>query len=251
MALKIGSFLDHSTIDYPEEIVAVLGLCGCPFRCRFCHNGDLVYCSKWKDMEIKEIKSMIDEYSDIITGVCITGGEPLFQVDGLISLVSEIKNKLINIDTNGYFPDRLYDLLKTDRIEYIAMDIKTDLDLVRYQDLTFCKDNKLIERIFTSLYFLTRMKDKGKLKSIELRTTIIPGINDNPTIIQNLCSVISRFNISCYVLNQFSPYKGTLDKSFEKITVMERDELLSLSQIAKEYIRDVRIRTTSRGEEKV
>ena len=79
--LNFAGIVDSSTIDYPGKVVAVVYLCGCDFRCPFCHNKDIVLSSdSCKKLEIKEIIDKLKE-NFLIEGVCITGGEPLLQED--------------------------------------------------------------------------------------------------------------------------------------------------------------------------
>lgn len=61
----------------------------------------------------------------ILQGVCITGGEPTLQRD-LRKFLQKIKELEypIKLDTNGYMPGVLWELLQEHLIDYVAMDIK-------------------------------------------------------------------------------------------------------------------------------
>ena len=41
-ALRIGGLTALTTQDYPGELAAVVFCQGCPWRCGYCHNGDLL-----------------------------------------------------------------------------------------------------------------------------------------------------------------------------------------------------------------
>ena len=58
--------------------------------------------------------------------LCITGGEPTLQ-EGLTEFIGRIKaiGLLVKLDTNGYEPDRLAELIESGLVDYIAMDIKS------------------------------------------------------------------------------------------------------------------------------
>lgn len=61
----------------------------------------------------------------ILQGVCVTGGEPTLQRD-LRKFLQKIKELEypIKLDTNGYMPEVLWELLQEHLIDYVAMDIK-------------------------------------------------------------------------------------------------------------------------------
>lgn len=114
-------------LDYPEHVAATIFTGGCNFRCPFCHNKDLVFpCeSTITPYTEDEILNFLKKRAGILTGVCITGGEPTLQKD-LPDFLARIKelNLLIKLDTNGYRPDILKYLLHNELIDYCAMDIK-------------------------------------------------------------------------------------------------------------------------------
>ena len=39
--LEVGGFTPLSTTDWPDRLVAVVFVQGCPWRCHYCHNADL------------------------------------------------------------------------------------------------------------------------------------------------------------------------------------------------------------------
>ena len=116
-------------LDYPEHVGATIFTGGCNFRCPFCQNGDLV-------LDPASQESMTDEYildflrsrMGRLEGVCITGGEPTLQPD-IEQFIQEIKamGYLVKLDSNGYRPDVIRNLLDAGLLDYIAMDIKNSL----------------------------------------------------------------------------------------------------------------------------
>ena len=40
--LHVGGFTRMTTLDYPGELAAVVFCQGCPWRCRYCHNSELI-----------------------------------------------------------------------------------------------------------------------------------------------------------------------------------------------------------------
>lgn len=122
--MKIGGFQKTSLLDYPEEISAIIWTVGCNFNCPFCYNKDIVD-GKVDLISEEEILDFLEKRKGLITGLVISGGEPLMQKD-IVSFTSKVKKMgyLIKIDTNGMFPDKLKELIDKKLVDYIAMDLK-------------------------------------------------------------------------------------------------------------------------------
>lgn len=112
-------------LDYPEHVAATIFTGGCNFRCPFCHNKDLVFAQQIAPYTEEEILAFLKKRAGILTGVCITGGEPTLQKD-LPDFLAQIKDLgfLVKLDTNGYQPDLLHNLISNGLIDSCAMDIK-------------------------------------------------------------------------------------------------------------------------------
>lgn len=116
-----------SFIDYPNKICTVYFVGGCNFRCPYCHNKDVVNNNGNKLME-EDILAFLKKRKVFIDAVCISGGEPTLQGD-LFEFICELKREGFNVklDTNGYKPDVLKNLIEARLLDYIAMDIKGPL----------------------------------------------------------------------------------------------------------------------------
>lgn len=113
-------------LDYPEHVAATIFTGGCNFCCPFCHNGDLVLRpSTVAPYSEEEIFSFLQKRRSVLSGVCITGGEPTLQPD-LREFILKVKalGLLVKLDTNGYRPDVFIPLCEEGLIDYVAMDIK-------------------------------------------------------------------------------------------------------------------------------
>lgn len=247
--LMLGGIVEVSTVDYPGKVVSVVFLCGCPFRCPYCQNWKLFQEENCSTMEVSKVLSFIEENSLLIDGVCVTGGEPLQQVEPLTKLVKGIKNLdlIVKIDTNGFYPLRLKSLVETGCVDYIAVDIKARLDAKSYGKAVGIPSlgRKAIENLLESLKIV---KNYGVF--LEGRTTVVPGIVDSPLDIENIASKIADY-VDAYVIQQFRTEGGTLDPSYSKIPPPPREKLIELAKVAKNYIRDVRIRSKEGGEERI
>lgn len=100
------------------------------FRCPFCHNGELVLDPGCQPLiPEEEVLSYLKKRQGILQGVCVTGGEPTLQRDlrAFLQKIKELEYP-IKLDTNGYMPGVLWELLQEKLIDYVAMDIKASRD---------------------------------------------------------------------------------------------------------------------------
>ena len=124
--MNIYGYQKTTLLDYPGHVAATLFTCGCNFRCPFCHNSDLVLKHTSSDfIPEEEIFAFLKKRKNILSGICITGGEPTLQPD-LVEFIHKIRSLgyKIKLDTNGYRPEIISNLLKKNLLDYIAMDIK-------------------------------------------------------------------------------------------------------------------------------
>lgn len=128
--MQIHGLNKTTLLDYPEHVAATIFLGRCNFRCPFCQNGDLVLRPESQPVIVREeVMNFLRKRQGILTGVCITGGEPTLE-DGLEDFIREIKalGYLVKLDTNGYRPEIIRRLLKENLLDYIAMDIKNCME---------------------------------------------------------------------------------------------------------------------------
>lgn len=129
--MVISGLSKTTLLDYPEHLAATVFTGGCNFRCPFCHNRDLVFLSEGmsqghvKAYTEEEILAFLKKRRTVLSGVCITGGEPTLQPD-LTGFIQKIKSLgyLVKLDTNGARPDILKSLLQQQLLDYVAVDIK-------------------------------------------------------------------------------------------------------------------------------
>ncbi len=128
--MKIGGLIKFTLIDYPGQVAAVVFTQGCNFRCRYCHNPELVYPHLLQtSMPEEEVLAFLRRRQGTLEGVVVTGGEPTLQPD-LLRFLSDIKalGYKIKLDTNGSKPDVLEAAIKRQLVDFIAMDLKAPLE---------------------------------------------------------------------------------------------------------------------------
>ncbi|WP_070807483.1 anaerobic ribonucleoside-triphosphate reductase activating protein [Gabonibacter massiliensis] len=196
--MRIGGLIKQSLIDWEGRVTAVIFTQGCNFRCGYCHNPSLVLPElftenqKWTEAELFSFLSKRRQWLD---GVVISGGEPTLQPD-LILFVQKIK-KLgfdIKLDTNGSNPDLLRELIAGKRIDAIAMDIKSALNLTAYRKISPNISSELLDKIKESIRII-------RASGIEylFRTTVIPGLQTE----KELENVKKEFEKDPFLLQEF------------------------------------------------
>lgn len=137
-----------SLVDYPGYTCAVVFTGGCNFRCPFCHNAGLVLEDN-KEISELEVMEYLKKRFGLLDAVCVSGGEPTLQGD-LIDFLKKLKNigYKVKLDTNGTNPNMLREIIENNLVDYVAMDIKNNLN--NYSDIVgiACyKTDKIIESI--------------------------------------------------------------------------------------------------------
>jgi pyruvate formate lyase activating enzyme len=239
MKINFAGIVDHSTLDYPLKNAAVVYLCGCPYRCPWCHNPELVFEDGGTMVEIDKIIEKLNE-NFLIDAVCVTGGEPLMQ-EGTIELLKKIKDEtelLLKIDHNGYFPERLKKALLY--LDFFTTDIKAPLD-EKYGRAVGLPDNweKITGKVRESHKIL-----KGWDGRKEARTTIVPGLIDTKEDIGEIARVVNDVGFESYTLQQFRPEK-TLDPKFKSIRSPTPGKMQELGKEAKKHLPDTKVRVVT------
>lgn len=124
--MRIHGLNKTTLLDYPEHVAATVFTGGCNFCCPFCHNRELVLNpGAFPTLSEEEVFAFLKKRKGILSGICITGGEPTLQSD-LPAFIERVKELgfLVKLDTNGYRPKALRDLLDRGLLDYVAMDIK-------------------------------------------------------------------------------------------------------------------------------
>ena len=169
--MEIHGFNKTTLLDYPGHVAATVFTGGCNFRCPFCQNGSLVREPESQPLiPEEEALAHLRKRRGILEGVCITGGEPTLERDlREFILKCRVLGYLVKLDTNGYRPEILRELLQEKILDYVAMDIKASP--VNYGRAAGCPGCDM-DRIRESVSLL---QTSGI--SHEFRTTVVKGIH--------------------------------------------------------------------------
>jgi len=170
--IKIKGFQTLTLLDYPGRIAATVFTQGCNFRCPFCHNASLVVgFDKGEYIASKSVLSHLEKRKGKLSGLCISGGEPLLQKElpDFIKCVKALGYK-VKLDTNGSLPNSLLSLLEAGLLDYVAMDIKNSREkyLITSGIETLINDDMLLLNIQKSIDIL-----RSWGVPFEFRTTVV------------------------------------------------------------------------------
>lgn len=216
-------------LDYPGKMACTVFTAGCNFRCPFCHNASLVTNIDEERISEEEFFNFLQKRQGIIDGVCVTGGEPTLQPD-LKEFLKKIKDLgySVKLDTNGYRPDALKDVVNSGLVDYVAMDIKNSQS--KYA-LTCGLESMDMTKINDSVEFLM-----SGVVDYEFRTTIVKELH-NEDDIQDIVSWIK--GAKKYFLQGFTDSGDLICTGYSGY---DKTELQKLLNIAKNHFETVELR---------
>ena len=229
--MQIRGWVKTSLIDFPGRIATVLFTSGCNFRCPYCQNSGLVlHPESLPEINPADIFQLLRRRRGLVDGVVITGGEPTLQ-RGLEDFLRKLKelDLATKLDTNGYRPEVLRELLERGLLDYVAMDIKASP--AKYSLAAGVPID--LRRIEESIGLILSSGIEH-----EFRTTVVPGIVA-PEDIEEMAKIIA--GARKYVLQQFRP-QGTLDPRFEEVAPYPAQTLLEMAQTAERWVEETEVR---------
>lgn len=88
--LRVGGMVPLTTIDYPGQLACVLFCQGCAWRCRYCHNPQLIPPRGTEEVDWRRVLAFLQRRQDLLDAVVFSGGEPTLQ-DGLRDAMDEVR----------------------------------------------------------------------------------------------------------------------------------------------------------------
>jgi pyruvate formate lyase activating enzyme len=278
MEINYAGFIPISTVDWSGRSVATIFLRGCNLNCAYCQNRRFI--TGQEMVKMKYITDQIFSAKPFISGVIISGGEPLMQCYQVWKLAKwcNMLGLKVGIHTNGCYPEEMQDLLLAGLVDKFFIDIKAPLDdEYLFSRVVGCKDNirNMMSDIAQGIKYATynikfAMNNfPNGFDHVELRTTVISGFVDSRWHIERISLWISDYLSADvpYVIQQGNPehcrhlvdrveqyrsdnhYKDRINNP--EIAIIPREDLIEMAKVAKRRLRDVRIRTQERGEEKI
>jgi len=253
--MKEGIIFDikRYAINDGPGIRTTVFLKGCPLDCWWCHNPEGIN-PKIEEIKIKKtnnykinskenigykinINDLLNEilrditfYNESNGGVTFSGGEPLFQIDFLYSILVKCKKYKINtaLDTSGF--TTLKNIKK----------IYNYVDLFLY-DLKFIDEKKHLKYTGkTNKIILSNLKYLNDIgKEIQIRIPLIPSITDTQKNLYSIKNFIKNLNniteICLLPYNKFVEYKIIKFDKKSKIKNQSTQSKIKLNKIKKYF----------------
>jgi anaerobic ribonucleoside-triphosphate reductase activating protein len=121
--LRVGGFVPLTTLDYPDHLSCVVFCQGCAWRCRYCHNPDLIPPRAQQMHSWESILEFLQRRQGLLEAVVFSGGEATLQ-QALKPAMQEVK-KLgfkVGLHTAGINPKALERVLP--ECDWVGFDVK-------------------------------------------------------------------------------------------------------------------------------
>lgn len=233
-----GVLVKTTCVDFPGRVAGSFFLKGCNLRCPYCYNTGLVLGTDSSDSlnTIEELFTHLEQRKGLLTGLVISGGEPLINpyTPIIIRKAKELGYK-IKLDTNGTLPDELQAFLENPELrpDFIAMDIKTSPE--RYASLICNKQSKFYNNTKHFVDLVTR--SANLVASLpadcrEFRTVLVPPLVTKFDILA-MSSILPKD--ASWQFAQFRN-ENCLDPAYNEIYPYTDNEAAQLIEFAKSLI---------------
>ncbi len=212
--MNIAGLQKLTTSDFPGHLACIVFTQGCNLKCPYCQNSGLIpILTEFGNNSISEEEffKFLEKRKNVLDGVVVTGGEPLIHsnINEFISKIKRIGYK-VKLDTNGTNPELLKNLLDSNLIDYVAMDIKNDF---QNYARTVGLENINTDNIKKSIDIL-----KTSNIDYEFRTTITKEFHDEDSI-NNICEMIGRG--TKYFIQNFEDSSNVINHDLHGFTLEE------------------------------
>lgn len=172
--LEIAGFEPFSACDWPNRLAAVVFLQGCPWRCGFCHNFDIIDPQRPGVVAWETVVDHLENRRGLLDGVVFSGGEPTRQ-HAVVSAAAQVKEMgyLVGLHTGGAYPKRIEQLIPY--LDWVGFDIKAPAG--KYAAITGVPGDDSVP-----LQSLKVLVDAGV--DVQVRTTLDPLVLDEDDILE-------------------------------------------------------------------
>lgn len=126
--LNIAGLVPFSSVDWPGKLVAVVFLQGCPWRCPYCHNAQILDPRARGRVQWAEVVSHLESRRGLLDGIVFSGGEALMQAGsgalGTAMAQAKAMGFEVGLHAGGAYPAGLKTLLAGGLVDWVGLDIK-------------------------------------------------------------------------------------------------------------------------------
>ncbi len=249
MKLAYSTIIHGDLFAYSGRISTVIRVTGGPFKVPYLpavDSRDPGFAEETEfflDLALEQSKEDGETSAVVLTGI-----EPLWQGNTIFELTKKLREVgfFVKVETSGFYPTDLRSVAGV--ANFISLDYKHILASNNYLPLIGEKTNFDVfqSNLLKSLVFM----EHGKAFK-EVKTVIIPGINDSVEVVENIAKTI-RNSCDQYTLQQFVPWPTPLlDPRFELIVPPTRLQLLELAQFARQHVGKVVVKCHESEEQEV
>lgn len=192
MKLRVGGITPLSTTDWPGMLAAVVFCQGCPWRCAYCHNPDLISPHSESEIPWTDVLGFLHRRQGLLDAVVFSGGEPTLQA-GLPDAMREVRELgfKIGLHTGGMYPKRLAAVLPL--LDWVGMDVKAPF--ADYARITGVKESGAPVRESLELLLASGVKH-------EVRTTVHPALLSDKEL-AGLAHNLASIGVKHYAIQAF------------------------------------------------
>lgn len=210
MTLRVGGFTPLSTTDWPGMLAAVVFCQGCPWRCGYCHNPDLIPPRGEHEIPWEAVLAFLQRRQGLLDGVVFSGGEPTLQAS-LADAMREVRalGFRIGLHTGGMYPEKLEAVLPL--VDWVGLDVKAPF--AAYPRITGAAGSGT-----RALAGLQQVLASGV--EHEIRTTVHPTLLTD-TEVEDLAHDLAGRGVKRYVVQAFRS-QGCRDESLRQSAARNR-----------------------------
>ncbi len=122
-ALRVGGLVPLTTLDFPDHLACVLFCQGCGWRCRYCHNPQLIPARGEQEKAWADILAFLEQRVGLLDAVVFSGGEPTLQA-ALPEAIAQVRalGFKVGLHSAGIKPKRFAKVLPL--VDWVGFDIK-------------------------------------------------------------------------------------------------------------------------------
>jgi pyruvate formate lyase activating enzyme len=229
--LRVGGLTPLSASDWPGQLAAVVFCQGCPWRCSYCHNPDLIPAQSDSEVDWEDVLGFLRRRQGLLDAVVFSGGEPTLQaaLPGAMRQVRALGFK-VGLHTGGMYPKKLAAVLPL--LDWVGMDVKAPF--ADYARITGVKRSGTPVSESLALLLASDV-------DCEIRTTVHPALLADEEVVGMAHDLAAR-GVRRYALQAFRS-QGCRDEVL-RVTAARANPLQELGRDLAGLFEDLSLRAT-------